>query len=150
MSEESKSSKKRKRLSWSEIWLLTKKTFVEYFSEETFRHAAALAYYAMFSLIPLLYLGIYIFGRVVGNDTVQELVYHFLHNNVGIQDVNGIMEILQSYDVEKRNPVMETVGIVVLLISSSAFVISLQKSINDYLDIEVVKSHVKKMIVKRF
>ena len=117
-----KRKNKRKRLSWLETWQLTKRTFVEYFSESTFRHAAALAYYAIFSLIPMLYLGVYFFGRILGNETVQTLVFNFLSDHVGMQDVSGIMEILQSYDVEKRNPVMEIVGIVTLLFSSSAFV----------------------------
>lgn len=143
-----KRKNKRKRLSWLETWQLTKRTFVEYFSESTFRHAAALAYYAIFSLIPMLYLGVYFFGRILGNETVQTLVFNFLSDHVGMQDVSGIMEILQSYDVEKRNPVMEIVGIVTLLFSSSAFVVSLHKSISDFLDIEPVQAPVKKMILR--
>lgn len=130
------------------IWQLTKTTFVEYFSESAFRHAAALAYYAIFSLLPMIYLGVYFFGRFLGNENVHELIFDFLHNQVGMQDVTGIMDILQSYDVEKRNPVMETVGIITLLFASSAFVVSLHKSINDFLDIEPVSAPVKKIILR--
>lgn len=151
MSKELKSEKKatkRKRLSWLEIGQLIKTTFTEYFSEMAFRHAAALAYYAVFSLLPMIYLGVYFFGRFLGNETVHELVVDFLHNQVGMNDVGGILDILQTYDVEKRNPIMEIVGIVVLLFSSSAFVVSLHKSINDFLDIERVSVPVKKMILR--
>lgn len=151
MSTESKSSKnkeKGKKLTLREMWQLVKTTFVEYFSESAFRHAAALAYYTIFSLIPMIYLGVYFFGRFLGNDTVQELVSYLLHEQVGMQDVSGIMDFLKSYDVEKRNPVMEIVGIVTLLFSSSAFVVTLQKSINDFLDIEPVSVPVKKMILR--
>ncbi len=147
MSTELKSSES-KRLSWTEILHLTKRTFVEYFSEATFRHAAALAYYAVFSLIPIIYLGVYFFGRFLGNETVHLMASDFLHDQVGMKDVSGLMDFLNSYDVEKRNPVMETVGIITLLFSSSAFVVSLQKSINDFLDIEPVKAPVKKMILR--
>ncbi len=148
MSKELASRKKGKRLSWLQIWQLIKTTFVEYFSEAAFRHAAALAYYAVFSLIPIIYLGVYFFGRFLGNETVHLMMSDFLHDNVGMQDVSGIMDFLKSYDVEKRNPVMEIVGVVTLLFSSSAFVVSLQKSINDFLDIEPVRAPVKKMIVR--
>lgn len=147
-SELSKNKDKRKRLTWPEIWQLITTTFSEYFSEAAFRHAAALAYYAIFSLIPMIYLGVYFFGRFLGNDTVHELISHFLQEQVGMKDISGIMDILKSYDVEKRNPVMEIVGIVTLLFSSSAFVVSLQKSINDFLDIEPVSVPVKKMILR--
>jgi membrane protein len=150
MSEELKLSKNKKarRLSWSQIWELTKKTFSEYFTESSFRHAAALAYYTIFSLIPMIYLGVYFFGRFLGNETVHLMVSDFLHDTVGMEDVSGIMDFLKSYDVEKRNPVMETVGIITLLFSSSAFVVSLHKSINDFLDIEPVDAPVKKMILR--
>lgn len=151
MSEELEFQKNRtekKRLSWMQIGSLIKTTFVEYFSEATFRHAAALAYYAIFSLIPMIYLGVYFFGRILGNETVHLMVADFLHNQVGMQDVSGLMDFLKSYDVEKRNPVMETVGIVTLLFASSAFVVSLHKSISDFLDIEPVSAPVKKMILR--
>lgn len=130
------------------IGRVIKKTFVEYFSEATFRHAAALAYYAIFSLIPMIYLGVYFFGRILGNETVHIIVSDFLQNQVGMQDVSGLMDFLKSYDVEKRNPVMEAVGIVTLLFASSAFVVSLHKSISDFLDIEPVDAPVKKMILR--
>jgi membrane protein len=151
MSEELKSQEnntKKKRLNWTEIGNLVKTTFVEYFSEATFRHAAALAYYAVFSLIPMIYLGVYFFGRILGNETVHLMISDFLHNQVGMQDVSGLMDFLKSYDVEKRNPVMEIVGIVTLLFASSAFVVSLRKSISDFLDIEPGTAPVKKMILR--
>lgn len=131
-----------------QIGSLIKTTFVEYFSEATFRHAAALAYYAIFSIIPMIYLGVYFFGRILGNETVHLIVSDLLHNHVGMQDVSGLMDFLKSYDVEKRNPVMEVVGIVTLLFASSAFVVSLHKSITDFLDIEPVDVPVKKMILR--
>lgn len=147
MSKELKLSK-NKKLSWTEIWQLTKTTFVEYFSEASFRHAAALAYYAVFSLIPIIYLGVYFFGRFLGNENVHLMISDFLHDQVGMQDVSGLMDFLKSYDVEKRNPVMEIVGIVTLLFSSSAFVVSLHKSINDFLDIKPVSAPVQKIILR--
>lgn len=151
MSEQLASKKKEKTakiLSWRQLWILTKTTLTEYFSEASFRHAAALAYYTIFSIIPMIYLGVYFFGRFIGNEEAHEMISSFLQNNVGMDDVSGLMDFLKSYDVEKRNPVMEIVGIITLFFSSSAFVVSLQKSINDFLDIDPVQAPVKKMILR--
>jgi|GEM_PF-157463 len=151
MSQDLTSKKKEKTakiLSWRQIWILTKTTLTEYFSEASFRHAAALAYYTIFSIIPMIYLGVYFFGRFIGNEEAHLMISTFLKDYIGMDDVSGLMDFLKSYDVEKRNTVMEFVGIITLFFSSSAFVVSLQKSINDFLDIEVVEAPVKKMILR--
>lgn len=151
MSEEltSKSKKKvRESITWGEVWNLTKITFQEYFSESSFRHAAALSYYAIFSLVPLIYLGLYFFGRIFGNETVHILVDNFMKNQIGIADTSSIMEAMKSYDVTKRNMFMEVFGIIILLFLSSAFVMSLHKSINEFLGIKKVKAAVHFMILR--
>jgi len=144
---ESNMSDKKKRINFSVVELI-KTTFSEYFAETVFRHAAALAYYTIFSLIPIIYLIIYFLGRFLGNDTVHEIISHFLHEQVGIQNISEIMGLLKFYDVEKRNVVMEIVGIGVLLFSSSAFVVTLQKSINDFFGLQLLRAPVKKMILR--
>jgi len=130
------------------IYTLIKTTFVEYFSETVFRHAAALAYYTIFSLIPIVYLIVYFLGRFLGNDTVHELIAYFLQEQIGIKNISEIMGMLKLYDVEKRNIIMEIVGIMALLFSSSAFVVTLQKSINDFFGLHIVRAPVKKMILR--
>jgi len=127
---------------------LIKTTFAEYFTETVFRHAAALAYYTIFSLVPIIYLIVYFLGRFLGNETVHALISYFLHEQVGIQNISEIMELLKFYDVERRNIVMEIVGILVLLFSSSAFVVTLQKSINDFFGLSFDRPPVKKMILR--
>ncbi|MEZ4890765.1 MAG: YihY/virulence factor BrkB family protein [Crocinitomicaceae bacterium] len=139
---------KKKEISWSEAWGLTKTIFKEYFSESSFRHAAALAYYAIFSLVPLLYLAVYFFGRFLGNDTVYQLTNDFFQNQVGMKDSSGIMEVISMYDVEKRQPLMEFIGIVVLLFVSTAFITTLRKSINEFMGIRKVKVAAKHLIFK--
>ena len=135
-------------LSWSEVWKLVKTTFTEYFGESTFRHAAALAYYTIFALIPMIYLAFYFFGRFLGNDVIFEIISDFLHDNVGLVDVTEIMGLLKQYDVAGRDILMEIVSIGTLLFTSSALVISLRDSINDFLDVEVEKVPIKNAILR--
>lgn len=147
MSKESTSEEKVRVLKWKEIPGLFKETFIEYFKESTLMHSASLAYYALFAMLPLIYLTIYFFGRFVGNEVVRSSIGAILHDQVGIADISGIMEFLQTLDVEKRNVVMEIVGIGVLLFSCSAFLVSLKKSINDFFDLSVPNFNRKKKVL---
>lgn len=140
--------KAKLNLTWSEVWKLVKTTFTEYFGESTFRHAAALAYYTIFALIPMIYLAFYFFGRFLGNEMIMQIISDFLHENVGLVDVTEIMSLLKQYDVAGRNVLMEIVSIGTLLFTSSALVISLRDSINDFLDVEVEKVPIKKAILR--
>lgn len=149
MSKALKSTKKTKDyLTWKEVGKLTKTTFSAYFEENTFRHAAALAYYTLFSLIPIIYLAIYFFGRFLGNEVVYDVISNFLVKNVGLTDVTEIMTLLSKYDVERRNIVMEIVSISALFFTSSALVISLRDSINSFLNVKIAKVPMKKALVR--
>ena len=71
-------SQKIRKLSWLEIWELTKTSFLEFFKGDSFTHGAALAYYAIFALIPILYLSITSIGLFLGQDRVIEIVSFFM------------------------------------------------------------------------
>lgn len=141
--------KKEKSISWKEVLELIKKMFSEYFSEDPFRHAASLAYFALFSLVPIVYLGIYLFGQILGNETVHLMIYEFMHSNLGIDDMTMISDFLKTYDLETRKPFMEIIGVVILLFSSSAFVMTLRNSINDYFDVKTIIAPVKYIIFRK-
>lgn len=147
MSKELTLEKKVRILKWKEIPTLFKDTFKEYFKESTLMHSASLAYYALFAMLPLIYLTTYFFGRIVGNEVVRSSIGAILQDQVGISDISGIMEFLKTLDVEQRNVFMEIVGIGVLLFSCSAFILSLKKSINDFYDITVPDFNRKKKIL---
>ena len=136
-----------RHLSWAEIWLLIKTTFIQFFQEKSFLHGAALSYYSIFALVPLLYLAFATFGKIVGNAKMAVIIGNLLKEQVGIQDVSGILSFLNGLDMEKGSFVANVVGILALLISSTALLASLRGSINEFFDIERVYHSHKKMIL---
>lgn len=148
MSNKSVSKRNSDHIEIREIPGLLKDSVVEFFGEEGLFHGAALAYYTVFAMIPLLYLCIVYFGKIIGQSVMLEIIEDLLRHKVGIQDVAGIMEFLKSLNFEKGNFFMEMVGIVVLLITSSAFIVCLKQSINDFFDLEIKYSTKKRMILK--
>lgn len=137
-----------RHLSWLEIWQLTRTTFVEFFQEKSFLHGAALSYYTIFALVPLLYLAFATFGKVVGNQKMVEIIGKLLKEKVGVQDVGGILDFLNGVDLEKGSFILNTVGIVALLLSSTALLASLRGSINEFFDIERKFENNKRLIVE--
>lgn len=136
-----------RQLSWKETFLLFKYTFIEFFREKTFLHSAALSYYTVLTLVPIIYLSIASFGKIIGQKTMVEIISNFLKENIGIQDVDSIIEFLNGVDFEKSNAVLQTIGLIALLISATALFNSLKYSINEFFDIEKQFDTPKKRII---
>ncbi len=124
-------------LSWKEIWEMIVTTFKQFFQGNSFFHGAALAYYTIFALIPTMYLAFATFGKIVGQRTMLQIISSLLKDHVGIKDITGIMDFLRDVDFEKGNPLMNTFGILALLLASTALLASLKSSINQFFDIQV-------------
>lgn len=140
--------RKSDRIPLKEIPSLIKESVVEFFGEEGLFHGAALAYYTVFAMVPLLYLCIMYFGKIIGQSVMLQIIEDLLRNKIGIQNVSGIMEFLKGLNFEKSNFFMEMMGIIVLLVTSSAFIVCLRQSINDFYDLEVKHSNRRKKLVK--
>ena len=139
---------KIRKLSWGEYFRLWKQTVIEFASENSLFHGAALSYYTVFALVPIIYLSIVSFGKIIGQKTMVKIISGVLKDQVGIKDVQGIIDFLNQIDFEKSNVLLQTVGIIVLLVSATAMLASLKHSINDFFDIERVIEDKKKKIVQ--
>lgn len=136
-----------RHLTWTEVKQLIKTTFSEFFQEKSFLHGAALSYYMIFAIVPLLYLAFATFGKIVGNLKMVEIIGKLLKEQVGIQDVSGILSFLQGVDMEKGSFMLNVIGVFALLLSSTALLASLRGSINEFFDIEPVFQSHKKLII---
>lgn len=136
-----------RKLSWAERGQVVKSTFVEFFQEQSFFHGAALAYYAVFALVPIIYLSLISFGKFVGQQYMLDMINTILRDEVGLEDSSGIMSFLQKVNFEKGNFILNVVGTIALLISSSALLASLRMSINEFFDISIDYEHRRHRIV---
>ncbi|MCE2743850.1 MAG: YihY/virulence factor BrkB family protein [Fluviicola sp.] len=136
-----------RHLSWSEIGTLIKTAFIEFFKENSFFHGAALSYYTIFALVPMLYLSFETFGKIVGHDTMVQIASKLLKEQVGVKDISGIISFLNEMDLEKGSVILNISGIIALILSSTALLMSLRGSLNDFFDVEKVFLTKKKMIL---
>ena len=115
---------------------LIKLAFVNYIKEGAFFHGAALAYYTLFALFPILYLSISSFGKIVGRDKMVSIIQQLFYEKVGLADSDTIIEYLKVIDLDNGSWLMSVVSVLVLLYACSAFLVSLKRSLNDFFDVK--------------
>lgn len=111
----------------------------EFFEEGAFFHGAALAYYTLFALIPLLYLTLISFGKIFGEDLCINAVTEIFQKNIGIEDISIFTSYLKNLNNQSKSFSLNLVMIIALLYSCSAFMVSLKYSINDFFNIQKLK-----------
>ena len=138
---------KNNKRPWYAILAVFKDSIIGYFSEGAFFHGAALAYYTLFSFVPIVYLSTSIFGRVVGKENMQTIIIDLLQNQIGISDTKGLMDFLNGVNFDKPSLFLEIVSIGILLYGCSAFLVSLKRSINEFFNISKKKRHEENIIM---
>ncbi|MFT5859367.1 MAG: membrane protein [Flavobacteriaceae bacterium] len=127
---------------------LGKTVLIEFFRERSLMHGAALAYYAILALVPLLYLSMTFFGRIVGQDTMIDVIANLLSEQIGIKDITGILGFLEEVDLSSGNLLMEILGLLALMLSATAIINSLKRSLNDFYNLQRRGGTIKKKIVR--
>ena len=119
-----------------EIWRTAIELFRHWQKHDPFQLAAALAYYTIFSLAPLLIIAIAIAGIVFGHESAQRQVFETLQELIGPDSAKAIQEIIRGTGNERSGFLAATIGVVVLLIGAGGVVGQLQVSLNKVWEIE--------------
>lgn len=134
-------------MNWLDRKKMIKSTFVEFGQERSLMHGAALAYYAMLALVPILYLTVTFVGKLVGEAVVIEEIGFMLRDNVGLKDPSGILAFLKEVDFLSGSWLVETMGVIALMFSCTVIFNSLKGSINEFYDIGHSKKEKKNLLI---
>ncbi|MFO7662315.1 MAG: YihY/virulence factor BrkB family protein [Chloroflexota bacterium] len=116
---------------------IIKKTFKSWRDEKVSRLAAALAYYTVFSIPPLLVVSIGIASIFTDRQVIEDQVINQAGNLMGPQGAEAIETILQSTEAPGGNELLPTIiGIIFLLLGASAIFTQLQDAMNTIWDVE--------------
>jgi membrane protein len=113
------------------LWTLIKDSFAQWSADNPFQLAAALAYYTLFSMAPLLMIAIAVAGLVFGQEASQNQVIGIIEDLVGAQGARAIQEIIESAGQRPDAGFFATlVGMILLLLGAGGVVGQLQDSLN--------------------
>lgn len=112
------------------IFQLLKESFTEWQEDKASMLAAALAYYTVFSITPLLVIAIAIAGAVFGQDAARGEIVEQINSLVGNQGAQAIETALANADQPQLSSIASIISIVVLLIGASGVFAQLQEALN--------------------
>lgn len=121
----------RPALSPGEIVKLLKQTWQEYNADNAPRLGAALAYYTIFSLAPMLLIAIAIAGLVFGEEAARNQIVGQVGGLIGTQGAEAIQAMITNANQPESGGILATItGIVLLIFGASGVFGELQASMN--------------------
>ncbi len=112
------------------LWILIKKSVVSWIDDYASSMGAALAYYTLFSIAPLLLIVISIAGLVYGEDAARGAIFDQLSGLIGNEGAAAVQGLLKSVNKPATSVFATVVGIVTLLVGATAVFGELQDALN--------------------
>jgi membrane protein len=130
---------------------LFKQTIMEFSADKVPRLGAALAYYTIFSLAPLLLIVIAIAGIVFGHDAAQNKIFEQLRGVLGATTAEGVQEMVKNAAKPKSGTVATILGVATLLLGASGVFGQLKDALNTIWDVKPKEGRgVMAMVKDRF
>lgn len=123
-------------MSVKQIWRLLKETFKEWQDDNASRLAAALSYYTIFSLAPLLIIAIAIAGAVFGDEAAKGEIVKQIEGLVGEAGAEVIQTALQNAQKPDTRNFASIISIGVLLFGASNVFAQIQDALNTIWEVE--------------
>lgn len=124
-------------MKWQAIFRLLKETITEWQDDKVPLLAAALAYYTVFSIAPLLIIAIAIAGAFFGEEAARGEIIDQIQGLIGQQGAEAIQSMLQNTQQPNANSGLATLfGIITLLIGATGVFGQLQEALNIIWDVK--------------
>ena len=113
------------------LWQFLKDSVVKWIEDKPFQLAAALSYYTLFSLAPLLVILIAIAGFAFGKEAAQNQIVETIQGMVGRESAEAVQAMIQNTSNKPETGMIAAlVGIIILMVGAAGVVGQLQISLN--------------------
>ncbi len=112
------------------VWLLMKESFREWSADNAARLGAALSYYTVFALAPLLLIITAVAGLFLGEEAVRGKLDNQLAGLVGADAAGVIQSAVAKASEQKSGIIATVVGLVTLLVGATGVMLELQAALN--------------------
>ena len=114
----------------SEAWKLLVDTALSFVDDEALSRGAAIAFYAITSLAPVLLIAIAIAGLVFGRDAAQDAISGQFSTLMGKQAADVLQSVIASASTRSSSIVATILGIVMLIAAASGVFGEMQAALN--------------------
>ena len=120
----------------SPAWLLLKDTVTGFIDDEALSRGAAIAYYTLFSIAPVLLVVVAIAGLAFGHDAAEGAIVDQLSAMMGHQTAVALQGMIESAAKPREGTLATIIGVVVLIIATSGVFGEVQSAMNAIWKIE--------------
>ncbi len=115
---------------WGKVWPVVKQAFSEWSSDKCPRLGAALSYYTVFSLAPVLILVIAVAGIFLGREAAQGQIVKELGGLLGLEASKMVQDAILKAGQSDGGLRASVIGIVTLLVGATGVMVELQDALN--------------------
>jgi membrane protein len=115
---------------------LLKDAFTDWMKDKALRLSAALAYYSVFSIAPLLVIAVGIAGLVLGEEAVQGQLGETLRGYIGPRAAEGLQEMVKSEAITGQGVMVTVIGFATLLIGAGGVFGQLKDALNSIWEVK--------------
>jgi membrane protein len=120
----------------NEAWQLLKNAGAEWWNDNTFRLAASLAFYTIFSLAPVLVIAVGIANLFLAREHAVDQIVNQVQQLTGPEGAKAVRQVLQSAAGIGTGVWAITVGTITLFLGSSVVFAELQSALNQIWDVK--------------
>lgn len=112
-----------------DLWSITCKAAAAWVSDDASSMGAALAYYSLFSIAPVLIIALAIVGYVFGPEVAQQQVLSQLPDLVGTGGAVAVRDLVVSAHYSNQNGIAALIGIITLIVGATSVFQELQQAL---------------------
>lgn len=120
-----------------DIWIITKKSAVSWKKSDPFRQSAVVAYYAIFSIPPLLIIIIAFVGFVFGEEAIRGEISSQISDIMGEDTALQIEKIIANINKNESSKWAAIISIITLFVGCTGVFVQLQIILNEIWEIKV-------------
>lgn len=126
---------------------LLKLTIREFTEDNAFRHGAALSYYTIFSLPPILVILISSLGFFLGEEDIQQQLMYQIGELFGDEGRKQLIVVIDHFRKNQDSSIGALIGFGTLIFTSTAVFYTLQNSLNEFWKVQKEKKKGLKTLV---
>src|SRR5450830_386158 len=115
---------------WQQAWQLSRAAVNAWLDDFAPSMGAAIAYYTVFSIAPVLIIAIAIAGMIFGQDAAQGEIVGQIRSIVGEEGAVAVQGLLRSVSVSSDGAIATTLSVITLVIGSTAVFAELQNALD--------------------
>lgn len=114
----------------TDVFKITRKSLSHFMGNRPVEMAGTTAYFAIFSMVPIIIIIVSVFGMVTDDVIIREKLFEELSLLVGGENISVLERAINNYQLSEKSTTGAVIGVVFFLISATTLFSSLQGSIN--------------------